>query len=80
MRKSTRRKYKLFLQTDNFIEEIITITAAAVAPLRTIATKRDHVALYIIGKDVAYKNILKRSKKSLKLNLKISLRAAFRSK
>ena len=69
-----------FLQTNNFIKEIITITVIAVVPLYIIATKRDHVALYIIGKDIAYKNILKRSKKSLKLNLKISLRTAFRSK
>ena len=74
------RRYKLFLQTDDFIEEIITITAAAAAPLCITATERDHIALYIIGKDITYKNILKRSKKSLKLSLKISLRTAFRSK
>ena len=35
----------------------------------TIATNKDHVALYIIRKDVAYKNILRRNKKSLKLSL-----------
>ena len=74
------RKYKPFLQTDNFIEEITTMTAAAAAPPCTTATERDHVALYVIGKDVAYKNILKRSKKSPKLSSKISLRTAFRSK
>ena len=74
------RRYKLSLQTDNFIEEIITITIVAVVPLYITVTERDHVALYIIGKDVTYKNILKRSKKSLKLSLKISLRTAFRSK
>ena len=74
-----QRKYKLFLQTDNFIKEIITITVAAVAPPCTTVTEKDYVALYIIGKDIAYKNILKRSKKSLRLSLKISLRTAFRS-
>ena len=74
-----QRRYKPFLQTNNSIEEIITITIAAVAPLYITATERDHVALYIIGKDITYKNILKRSKKSLKLNLKTSLRTAFRS-
>ena len=75
-----RRKYKPFLQTDNSIEEIITITAAAVVPPCIIITKRDHIALYIIEKDITYKNILKRNKKSPKLSLKISLRTAFRSK
>ena len=74
------RKYKLFLQTDNSIEEIITITIAAIAPLYITATERDYIALYIIGKDITYKNILKKSKKSLKLSSKISLRTAFRSK
>ena len=74
------RRYKPFLQTNNFIKEIITITiVTAVTPCIT-ATERDHVALYVIGKDITYKNILKRSKKSLRLNLKISLRTAFRSK
>ena len=75
-----RRRYKPSLQTDDSIEEIITITIAAIATPYTTATKRDHVALYIIGKDVIYKNILKRNKKSLKLSLKISLRTTFRSK
>ena len=79
MRKSMQRKYKLFLQTNNSIEEIITMTIATIIPPHITVTERDHVALYIIGKDVAYKNILKRSKKSLKLNLKTSLRTAFRS-
>ena len=55
------------------------MTVVAAVPLRTTATERDHVALYVIGKDVAYKNILKRSKKSLRLSLKTSLRTAFRS-
>ena len=61
-----RRIYKLSLQTDNFIKKTITITVIAVA---TAATDRDHIALYIIRKNIAYKNILRRSKKSLKLNL-----------
>jgi len=53
---------------------IITITAITVATIATpyiTATNRNHVALYIIKKDTAYRNILKRSKKSLKLNLKL---------
>ena len=62
------------------IKEITTIIIATIAPLYITATKRDYIALYIIGKDITYKNILKRSKKSLKLNLKISLRTAFKSK
>ena len=66
-----RRKHKPFLQTDNFIKEIITITIVTVATLRITATKRNHVALYIIGKDITYKDILRRSKKSLKLSLKL---------
>ena len=74
IRKSTWRRYKLSLQTNNSIEEITTITVVAVVPLCITATERDYVALYIIRKDVAYKNILKRSKKSLRLSLKISLR------
>ena len=56
------------------------MTIVAAAPPRTTVTERDYVASYIIGKDVAYKNILKRSKKSPRLSLKISLRTAFRSK
>ena len=42
-----RRRYKPFLQTDNFIKEIITITIAAVVPLHITATERDYVALYM---------------------------------
>ena len=71
------RRHKPSLQTDNSIKEITTITTAAVAPPHTTITERDHITLYIIGKDVAYRNILKRSKKSLKPSLgppiKISL-------
>ena len=73
------RDNKPSLQTDDFIEEIITITTAATVPPYITVTERDYITLYIIRKDVAYGNILKRSKKSLKLNLKISLRTAFRS-
>ena len=75
-----RRRYKPFLQTNNFIKEIITITAVAIVPPYITVTKRDYIALYIIGKDIAYRNILKRSKKSPKLNLKRNLRTTFRSK
>jgi len=53
--------------------------ATAVTPYIT-ATNRNYVTLYIIRKDIAYRNILRRSKKSLRLSLKISLRTAFRSK
>ena len=63
------RKYKPFLQTDDFTEKIITIITVAVVPPCITATERDYIALYVIGKDVTYKNILKRNKKSLKLNL-----------
>jgi autonomous glycyl radical cofactor GrcA len=83
MRKSIWRKYKLSLQTDDFIKEITTITITTVATAVTpyiIITDRNHIALYIIRKDIAHENILKRSKKSPRLNLKISLRTASRSK
>jgi len=77
-----RRRYKLSLRTDNSIEETTTITVTtittAVTP-RITATNRNHVASYIIGKDVAYRNILRRNKKSLRLSLRISLRTASRS-
>ena len=75
-----QKKYKPFLQTNNFIKKKIIITAAVVAPPYITATKKDYITLYIIGKDITHKNILKRSKKSPKLNLKINLRTAFRSK
>jgi hypothetical protein len=77
------RKYKLSLQTDDFIEKTITITVITVVitaiPCIT-ATDKNHIALYIIRKDITHKNILRRSKKSLKLSLKINLRTVFRSK
>ena len=70
-----RRRHKPSLQTDNSTEEIITMTVAAAAPPHITVTERDHVTLYVIGKDVAYRNILKRSKKSLKLSLKTAFRS-----
>ena len=63
-----QRIYKLSLQTNNFIEEIITITVIAIV---IIATDRDHVALYIIRKDITYRNILRKNKKNLKLSLEL---------
>jgi len=60
------KRYKLSLQTNNSIEEIITITIITII---TTATDKDYVALYIIRKDVTYRNILRRNKKSLKLSL-----------
>ena len=58
----------------------ITVTVAIVTTPYITATDRNYIALYIIRKDIAHRNILRRSKKSLKLNLKISLRTIFRSK
>jgi len=75
-----RRRYKLSLQTNNSIEEIITITTTTVATPYITTTNRNYVALYIIRKDITYRNILRRNKKSLKLSLEISLRATSRSK
>ena len=75
-----QRRYKPFLQTNNSIKEIITITVVAIVPPYITVTEKDYIALYIIGKDITYKNILKRSKKNLKFKIKISLRTAFRSK
>jgi hypothetical protein len=56
---------------------IITV-ATAVTLCITVADK-NHIALYVIKKDITYKNILRRSKKSLRLNLKISLKTASKS-
>ena len=39
-----------------------------------MATNRDYITLYIIKKDITYKNILRRSKKSLKLSLKLLIK------
>ena len=70
---------KPFLQTNNFIKEII-MTIVTTAPPYITVTERNYNTLYIMKKDITYRNILKRSKKSLRLSSKISLRAAFRSK
>ena len=48
---------------------VITVTTA-VTPYTT-ATDRNYIALYIIRKDIVHRNILRRSKKSLKLNLRL---------
>ena len=72
IRKSIQRRYKLSLRTDDSIEEITTITITTVVTAATpyiTATDRNYIALYIIRKDAAYRNILRRSKKSLKLSL-----------
>jgi len=74
-----RRRYKLSLQTNNSIEETITITTTTAATPYTTATDRNYIASYIIRKDIAYRNILRRSKKSPRLSLEISLRTASRS-
>ena len=47
------------------------MTVVTIVTPYTAATERNHITLYIIGKDIAYKNILKRSKKCLKLNLEL---------
>ena len=47
------------------------MTVVTVATPRITVTERDYIALYVIGKDITYKNILKRNKKSLKLSLKL---------
>jgi 2-keto-4-pentenoate hydratase/2-oxohepta-3-ene-1,7-dioic acid hydratase in catechol pathway len=47
------------------------ITIVTIAAPYTTVTDRDHIALYVIRKDVTYRNIPRRSKKSLKLNLKL---------
>ena len=44
------------------------------ATLYITTTKRNYIALYIIGKDITYRNILKRSKKSLKLSLELLIK------
>ena len=77
-----RRRHKLFLRTNNSIKETITITTITITTAATpyiTATDRNYVASFIIRKNIAYRNILRRSKKSLRLSLKISLRTAFRS-
>ena len=68
IRKSIQRRHKLSLRTNNSIEEIITTTIITVV---TAATNKDYIALYIIRKNIAYRNILRRNKKSLKLSLRL---------
>ena len=78
-----RRRYKLSLWTNDSIKETITttiITAITVATPRITTTNRNHITSYIIRKNITYRNTLRRSKKSLRPNLKISLRTASRSK
>ena len=61
------KKYKLFLWTDNSIKEITTTTVIIIvtaATPRITVIDRNYVALYVIKKDAAHRNILKRSKKS----------------
>ena len=53
---------------------MIIITVATIVTPCVTATERDHIALYVIGKDIAYKNILRRNKKSLKLSLKLLIK------
>jgi len=56
---------------------ITTVTTAATP--RITATNRNYAALYVTRKDITYRNILRRSKKSPRLSLRISLRTASRS-
>ena len=76
-RKSIQRRYKPSLQTDDSIKEIIIIIIVTVATPCITATERDYIALYIIGKDVAYRDILKRNKESLKLSLELLIEIDF---
>ena len=69
-----RRRYRLSLQTNNFIKEIITTTIVTVITPYITITDRNYVALYIIKKDITHKNILRRSKKSLKLNSELLIK------
>ena len=48
---------------------MIVITVVTIATPYITATNKDDIALYIIKKDIAYRNILRRNKKSLKLSL-----------
>jgi hypothetical protein len=66
-----QRRHKPSLQTDDFIKEIIIMTVATAATPCTTTTERDHVASYVIGKDVAYGDILRRNKKSPKPSLEL---------
>jgi 2-keto-4-pentenoate hydratase/2-oxohepta-3-ene-1,7-dioic acid hydratase in catechol pathway len=55
---------------------MVTITVATVATSYIAATKKNYVALYIIGKDITYRDILRRSKKSLKLSLGLPIKTS----
>ena len=50
------------------------ITIVTTVTPRTTTTDRDYITLYIIRKDVAYKNILGRNKKSPKPSLKLLIK------
>ena len=52
------RRYKPFLQTNDFIKEIITITVVTIVTPYITITERDYIALYVIGKDITHRNIL----------------------
>ena len=59
---------------------MIIITVATVATPYITITNRNYATLCVIRKDVTHRNILRRSKKSLRLSLKISLKTTFKSK
>ena len=44
------------------------MTIVTAATLHTTTTKRNHIASYIIGKDITYRDIPRRNKKSPKPN------------
>ena len=69
-----RRRYKPSLQTNDFIKEIIIIIIVTAATLYITITERDYIALYAIGKDITYKNILRRNKKILKPSLELLIK------
>ena len=56
------------------------ITVAIATTLCTTATDKDYTALCVTRKDVIYKNIPKRSKKSVRLSLKINSKTISKSK
>ena len=47
------------------------ITVVITVTPYTTATDKNYIALYIIRKDIIYRNILRKSKKSLKLSLEL---------
>jgi len=56
------------------------MTVAIAATPHTTATKGNRIALYITRKDITHGNIPKRSKKSLRLNLRTNSKTTSRSK